>query len=189
MQANARINREILVCDFILIMLIRLNFQLFIKVLITDTYFGDWGLGDWGLGIGDWGLGPIPNPQSPIPKFNYCKVWIYRGNVCMLLFKLLFIQCLLIPINSGFLSQRAYYHEKLLSITLSYQRVNLKNVSWLKFLGTVKICIKITWTNYTKSCHFDSLLKTCSFQHPEQLFPNKLHLKKHQTKEHSLAKI
>jgi hypothetical protein len=24
---------------------------------------------DWGLGIGDWGLGPIPNPQSPIPKF------------------------------------------------------------------------------------------------------------------------
>jgi len=24
----------------------------------------------WGLGIGDWGLGPIPNPQSPIPKFS-----------------------------------------------------------------------------------------------------------------------
>jgi len=23
----------------------------------------------WGLGIGDWGLGPIPNPQSPIPKY------------------------------------------------------------------------------------------------------------------------
>jgi len=22
------------------------------------------------LGIGDWGLGPIPNPQSPIPKYN-----------------------------------------------------------------------------------------------------------------------
>jgi len=22
------------------------------------------------LGIGDWGLGPIPNPQSPIPKFK-----------------------------------------------------------------------------------------------------------------------
>jgi len=21
------------------------------------------------LGIGDWGLGPIPNPQSPIPKY------------------------------------------------------------------------------------------------------------------------
>ena len=33
---------------------------------------GDWGLGigDWGLGIGDWGLGPIPNPQSPIPKYK-----------------------------------------------------------------------------------------------------------------------
>jgi len=25
----------------------------------------------WGLGIGDWGLGPIPNPQSPIPKYSY----------------------------------------------------------------------------------------------------------------------
>jgi len=24
----------------------------------------------WGLGIGVWGLGPIPNPQSPIPKYN-----------------------------------------------------------------------------------------------------------------------
>jgi len=23
------------------------------------------------LGIGDWGLGPIPNPQSPIPKFEF----------------------------------------------------------------------------------------------------------------------
>jgi len=23
------------------------------------------------LGIGDWGLGPIPNPQSPIPKYKY----------------------------------------------------------------------------------------------------------------------
>jgi len=22
------------------------------------------------MGIGDWGLGPIPNPQSPIPKYN-----------------------------------------------------------------------------------------------------------------------
>jgi len=25
---------------------------------------------NWGLGIGDWGLGPIPNPQSPIPRFK-----------------------------------------------------------------------------------------------------------------------
>ena len=24
-------------------------------------------IGDWGLGIGDWA--PIPNPQSPIPKY------------------------------------------------------------------------------------------------------------------------
>jgi len=28
------------------------------------------GIGDWGLGIGDWGLGPIPNPQSPLLKYN-----------------------------------------------------------------------------------------------------------------------
>jgi len=27
------------------------------------------GIGDWGLGIGDWGLGPIPNPQSPSPRY------------------------------------------------------------------------------------------------------------------------
>jgi len=32
------------------------------------------GIGDWGLGIGDWGLGPIPNPQSPIPKYFYLKI-------------------------------------------------------------------------------------------------------------------
>ena len=24
----------------------------------------------WGLGIGDWAQYPIPNPQSPINKFN-----------------------------------------------------------------------------------------------------------------------
>jgi len=30
--------------------------------------------GDWGLGIGDWGLGPIPNPQSPIPKFTIISI-------------------------------------------------------------------------------------------------------------------
>jgi len=29
------------------------------------------GIGDWGLGIGDWGLGIGPNPQSPIPIFEY----------------------------------------------------------------------------------------------------------------------
>jgi len=29
------------------------------------------GIGDWGLGIGDWGLGIGPNPQSPIPIFNF----------------------------------------------------------------------------------------------------------------------
>jgi len=29
---------------------------------------GDWGIGDWGLGIVVWGLGRIPDPQSPIPN-------------------------------------------------------------------------------------------------------------------------
>jgi hypothetical protein len=29
---------------------------------------GDWGFGDWGLGIVDWAQSPIPNPQSPIPN-------------------------------------------------------------------------------------------------------------------------
>jgi len=33
-------------------------------------------IGDWGLGIGDWGLGPIPNPQSPIPRYLYIKLII-----------------------------------------------------------------------------------------------------------------
>jgi len=27
-------------------------------------------IGDWGLGIGDWAQSPIPNPQSPIIKYN-----------------------------------------------------------------------------------------------------------------------
>ena len=35
----------------------------------------------WGLGIGDWGLGdwaqsPIPNPQSPIPRYIH-KIIIF----------------------------------------------------------------------------------------------------------------
>jgi len=35
------------------------------------NYLINYELYEWGLGIGDWGLGPIPNPQSPIPKFYY----------------------------------------------------------------------------------------------------------------------
>ena len=31
-------------------------------------------IGDWGLGIGDWAQSPIPNPQSPINKFNITKI-------------------------------------------------------------------------------------------------------------------
>jgi len=29
---------------------------------------GEWGIGDWGLGIGPNPQSPIPNPQSPIPN-------------------------------------------------------------------------------------------------------------------------
>ena len=37
----------------------------------------------WGLGIGDWGLGPIPNPQSPIPKFNI-NLYLLSNNSIIL---------------------------------------------------------------------------------------------------------
>jgi len=36
---------------------------------LIETNYYSINYGDWGLGIGDWGLGPIPNPQSPIPKY------------------------------------------------------------------------------------------------------------------------
>jgi len=32
------------------------------------------GIGDWGLGIGDWAQSPIPNPQSPLRKYNYIEI-------------------------------------------------------------------------------------------------------------------
>jgi len=45
-----------------------------------------------GLGIGDWGLGPIPNPQSPIPKYsnlNNLKNTILLSYLyCLFTFKL-----------------------------------------------------------------------------------------------------
>ena len=34
------------------------------------------GIGDWGLGIGPQSPIPIPNPQSPIPNFNYFNILI-----------------------------------------------------------------------------------------------------------------
>jgi len=34
------------------------------------------------LGIGDWGLGPIPNPQSPIPKYINNNDNINNNNNC-----------------------------------------------------------------------------------------------------------
>jgi len=42
-----------------------------IFIIFKTNYELGIGDGDWGLGIGDWGLGPIPNPQSPIPIYNY----------------------------------------------------------------------------------------------------------------------
>jgi hypothetical protein len=40
-------------------------------------------LGDWGLGIGDWGLGPIPNPQSPSPKYRilFENFYIFKHSI------------------------------------------------------------------------------------------------------------
>ena len=54
------------------------------------------GIGDWGLGIGDWGLGPIPNPQSPIPKYNLnyqnnFKIFYLRINFYIKKFNYLFL--------------------------------------------------------------------------------------------------
>jgi len=56
--------------NFILFMLILLNFILILNKNFIFNFLGDWGLGigDWGLGIGDWARSPIPNPQSPIPN-------------------------------------------------------------------------------------------------------------------------
>jgi len=38
----------------------------------------------WGLGIVDWRLGPIPNPQSPIPKFKKYKIIIIITIIILL---------------------------------------------------------------------------------------------------------
>jgi hypothetical protein len=49
-------------------------------------FIGDWGIGDWGLGIGDWGLGigDWANPQSPIPIslsfISYSFIKFYEFN-------------------------------------------------------------------------------------------------------------
>jgi hypothetical protein len=45
-----------------------LYLTLIIIYIRNKATHGDWGLGDWGLGIGDWAQSPIPNPQSPIPN-------------------------------------------------------------------------------------------------------------------------
>jgi len=54
-----------------------------------NKYILYWGLGigDWGLGIGDWGLGPIPNPQSPIPKYIYYQKYNKNKNINYILIK------------------------------------------------------------------------------------------------------
>jgi len=38
-------------------------------------------LGDWGLGIGDWAQSPIPNPQSPISKFDCILILIINSAI------------------------------------------------------------------------------------------------------------
>jgi len=38
-------------------------------------------MGEWGLGIGDGAQSPIPNPQSPIPKYyTNTKLKNYKNN-------------------------------------------------------------------------------------------------------------
>ena len=43
---------------------------------------GDWGIGDWGLGIGDWGLGPIPNAprnnKNLYSCFKFLKIILFK---------------------------------------------------------------------------------------------------------------
>jgi len=34
----------------------------------------------WGLGIGDWAQSPIPNPQSPIPKYKNLFIRLLKNN-------------------------------------------------------------------------------------------------------------
>jgi len=45
------------------------------------------------LGIGDWGLGPIPNPQSPIPKYNnyYNKNYNYFSIYFTIIINIIFV--------------------------------------------------------------------------------------------------
>jgi len=63
-QKSANMNHNINNFNF-------LNCFIFIfdnKFYLNLKLNGDWGIGDWGLGIGDWAQSPIPNPQSPIPN-------------------------------------------------------------------------------------------------------------------------
>jgi len=36
------------------------------------------------LGIGDWGLDPIPNPQSPIPKYTIYIAKLFITNITLI---------------------------------------------------------------------------------------------------------
>ena len=63
--------KEIINILFILLNMLRfINF----KNVVWGLGMGDWGLG---IGDGDWAQSPIPNPQSPIPKFtlNYQNIF------------------------------------------------------------------------------------------------------------------
>jgi len=46
-----------LLCNYVILLILNLSIN----------EFSFLGIGDWGLGIGDC---PIPNPQSPIPRYN-----------------------------------------------------------------------------------------------------------------------
>ncbi len=42
---------------------------------------GEWGMGDWGLGIGPNPQSPIPNPQSPIPHSPLYFLYKIKKNL------------------------------------------------------------------------------------------------------------
>ena len=60
-----------------------------IKNIIFQFHKWGLGIGDWGLGIGDWGLGqspiPNPNPQSPIPIFEYIKLYNLKNYIYLII--------------------------------------------------------------------------------------------------------
>jgi len=65
---------------------LKINGNIYYLLELISRYFDI----KWGLGIGDWGLGPIPNPQSPIPKYLSLFELIKLLNIFILFLYLLY---------------------------------------------------------------------------------------------------